>query len=74
MEPGEAWLRVISADGRRELRERVKVPGNGRVEISVPGSWLALGSYRVEFEGSGSSYAFEVTQASSPRSSSRAAP
>jgi hypothetical protein len=72
MEPGEAWLRVVSADGRRELRERVEVPARGRVEISVPSDWLIAGAYRVEFEGA--SYAFEVIQASSPRSSSRAAP
>ena len=72
MESGEAWLRVVSADGRRELRERVEVPARGRVEIRVPSDWLIPGSYRVEFEGA--SYAFEVTQASSPRSSSRAAP
>ena len=70
--PGDVWVRVVSADGRRELRERVAEAVDGRVEISVPGEWLRAGSYRVELEGA--SYAFEVAEPSSPRSSSSATP
>lgn len=50
---GEVELRIASADGRRELRERVALrPQAGRdvpreVLLRVPRSWFAPGSYRV---------------------------
>jgi len=49
-------IRVLSSDGRRELRERVPASGEtGTVEMRVPAGWLTPGSYRVEVHSPGES-------------------
>lgn len=41
-------VRVLDADGRRELRERLSGPHGDAVRVPVPRSWLRPGTYRVE--------------------------
>jgi hypothetical protein len=43
----EVEIRLVSPDGRRELRERVAAAG-GEVELHVPAAWLTPGRWRVE--------------------------
>jgi hypothetical protein len=50
---GEVEVRVTSPDGRRELRERVRLPAGaagaaGPVRLELPRAWLAAGVHRVE--------------------------
>jgi hypothetical protein len=53
----EVEVRVASARGRRELRERVAVPaalsargGVREVSVRIPSGWLDAGAYRIELQ------------------------
>ena len=50
-------VRVASARGRRELRERVSVPaalpapgGVREVSVRIPSGWLEAGAYRIDLK------------------------
>ncbi len=45
-------LRLVSADGLRELRERL-TPRDGVARLRVPAAWLVAGAYRVELRAGG---------------------
>jgi hypothetical protein len=53
----EVEVRVASARGRRELRERVAVPaalpargGVREVSVRIPSGWLDAGAYRIDLQ------------------------
>lgn len=50
---GASELRLVAEDGRREIRERVLPPPDGRAEMTVPSAWLTPGRYAAEVRAIG---------------------